>query len=129
MGGSAIRRIVEQSPPGTQFTREGLLSVWGAGGEQGSRWVGTTEAGEITGTAEGTLRSAAPRWREMMERGQSPPIRVRKKGPAPRSPWLFDEADCWALRRSSGGGPRPVEDLDERQQLLQHWAGKVVANL
>jgi hypothetical protein len=137
----ALRRSIEQSPAGTLFTREGLLAAWNQdAGAAATRWVGVSEAREITGIPRSTLRGSASRWWEMQEQGQQPPIRVRRKGPSARSPWLFDEGDCWTYRRENGGGPRTEEatqpppaaagrELDERAATVAHWAERLSANV
>lgn len=131
----ALRKIIESSPEGTQFTREGLLAAWEKPDDTVSRWVRAGEAREITGRPVSSLRTAAPKWRRMMERSERPPIRVRRVGDSPRSPWLYDEGDCWAYRRHHGGGPRSVPPssasgpVDERAATVAHWTERVTANL
>lgn len=137
-----VRKLIESAPPGTSFTREGLLSVWEKIKDEGEapRWVPTSEARRITGMPESTLRANAPKWQRMHDNGQRPPIRVIRKGTSDRSPWLFDQHDCYAYRRANGGGPRLVEDedrsddsgydeVDERERTARYWERRVTENL
>lgn len=129
----SLRKVIEQSPAGTQFTREGLLAAWDTQAEQIVRWVGIAEAAEIADIPAPTLRASAVRWASMQEDGKDPPVRVRRKGNSDRSPWLFDEGDCWAYRRKNGGGPRSVPQpsaaVDDDSAVIEHYARKVTANL
>lgn len=73
------------------------------------RWIPLSEAINMTGVPERTLRDRAARWARMAKRGERPPVRVRKEGDAERSPWLFDESDCRVYgqgRSGTGGGRR-----------------------
>lgn len=131
-----VRKLIESTPKGTAFTREGLLEAWDKAGDlQDDSWeyVPTERAAVIMDVPETTARSRARRWWAMQQDGKTPPARVRadmsESGKVVG--WYFHEGDCWKLRREAGGGPRPVdagtdagsedEALDERAATIQMY--------
>lgn len=93
----------------------------------------TEAAARTMGVPVTTARAMARRFWRMIQDGKEPPVKVwpelSESGAVVR--WWFDEADCWQVRRDSGGGPRPVEagrsevdstdDLDEMEATLRLW--------
>src|SRR5690606_28368138 len=107
----ALKRAIAASPPGTLFTREGLLE--GLAREEAAEprpleWLDLKAAAAILGTDERKLRRMCARWERERAAGRKPKVRVRRRGMAPSSPWLLCEDDVWALRRERG----PVRIVD-----------------
>lgn len=88
-------------------------------------WIPLRAAADIAGLSEHTLRKRCPGYLRMHERGEIPPIRVLKNGDKPGSPWLCAQEDCYAYRRTHGGGPRlaPMAppSNDSREALIAHY--------
>lgn len=138
-----VRKWIERHAPGSLIPRDAILAEWDRVGDENEppRWVPTSEACRITGMPESTLRANAPKWQAMQDAGRRPPIHVIRKGTSDRSPWLFDQGDCYAYRRAHGGGPRLVRDdrepepagydneVDDRERFLQFWERRVTENL
>jgi len=125
-------RIVDwlrAAPPGVSLIWEpgALAKAMEGAGEPEKRvtWVPLRAAADIAGLSEHTLRKRCPSYLRMHERGEIPPIRVLKNGDKPGSPWLCAQEDCYAYRRTHGGGPRlapapqPADDSDEA--LIAHF--------
>src|SRR5690606_26768456 len=102
-----VRKWIERHAPGSLIPRDAILAEWDRVSDENEppRWVPTSEACRITGMPESTLRANAPKWQAMQDAGRLPPIRVIRKGTSDRSPWLFDQGDCYAYRLAHGGGP------------------------
>lgn len=119
---TALRKQLESLP------RESLVPVgWvldQISETDGIRWVSAARASEITGMKPSTLRAAALRWSQQ----PAPQIQVTKNGPAKGSPWLFDEAGCWAYRRASGV-LLVAEAVDEDEDITAYWVKRATANL
>ena len=128
-----FKERIEAHSPGSQISREWLLEQLGEMPEAGYdeiAWVAIKEAAAVTGLTEEKLRSRAPGWASVT----FPEIRVRKMNREKlRSPWLFSEDDCLALRTRDSGGPRPVpddvDDPDDIDALKALYRDKVTANL
>ena len=127
-----FKQRIEAHSPGSQISREWILEQLGEMPEAGYdtiAWVAIKEAAAITGFSEDKLRSKAPYWTSV----EKPEVRARRMNPQKlRSPWLFSEDDCMAYRTKHSGGPRPVPDVqdpDDIDALKAHYREKVTANL
>jgi hypothetical protein len=128
-----LREIVEAAPPGTLFTREGLLLALRKPqleAERRRRMVGTTTALELIRDAKldaRKLRRLALRWERAQAKGQAVPIRVARKGEAESSDWLYDRGDCMAYRKGSDPTIRvlhptitpPAGESDDTDRIAQ----------
>jgi hypothetical protein len=126
-----FRRMIEQSPPGTLFPREGLLVLlqekqMDRVTARDGKWVSTKRALELLAgviDSSRTLRRMAWKWEQEQGLHIMPDVRVKRTSDGVHAHWKFYEPDCQAVRAlqaKTNAGPQP-SPIDEAGEIARRY--------